>query len=77
MRSPDKVSVAASESTTKKLTGGYKIIFASPQLAVTPGQSAVIYKGDDCLGGSVIKDRISSDFYSWADNRGYNYQVYG
>jgi len=37
----------------------------------------VIYQGDDCLGGSVIKDRISSDFYSWADNRGYNYQVYG
>ena len=57
MRSPDKVSVAASKSTTKKLTGGYKITFSSPQLAVTPGQSAVIYKGEDCLG-SVIKDRI-------------------
>ena len=67
----------AVKAQLKKLNSGYKINFASPQLAVTPGQSAVIYQGDDCLGGSVIKDRISSDFYSWADNRGYNYQVYG
>ena len=64
-------------SRVKKLATGYKISFTKPQLAVTPGQSAVIYDGDECLGGSVIRERISQDFYNWATNRGYNYKVYG
>ena len=65
------------KAVISKLNDGYRINFLLPQLAVTPGQSAVIYSEDECLGGSVIKERISSDFYKWADNRGYNYQVYG
>ncbi len=65
------------KSRVKKLNTGYKILFSKPQLAVTPGQSAVIYRGDECLGGSVIRERISQDFYNWATNRGYNYKVYG
>ena len=60
-----------------KAKKGYKIIFEKQVLAVTPGQSAVIYKDNECLGGSVIRDRISENYYKWAENRGYNYEVYG
>ena len=31
-----------------------ELAFAEPQWAVTPGQSAVLYKGEVCLGGGVI-----------------------
>lgn len=32
-----------------------KIIFRLPQFAVTPGQSAVIYRGDTVVGGGIIR----------------------
>lgn len=35
-------------------TADCELVFAEPQWAVTPGQSAVLYQGDVCLGGGVI-----------------------
>ena len=34
--------------------GGFSLSFDEPQWAVTPGQSAVVYDGEVCLGGGVI-----------------------
>ena len=33
---------------------GFTLAFDAPQWAVTPGQSAVLYDGEVCLGGGVI-----------------------
>ena len=34
--------------------GGFGLTFDAPQWAVTPGQSAVLYDGEVCLGGGII-----------------------
>ncbi len=34
--------------------GAFRLDFAAPQWAVTPGQSAVVYDGEVCLGGGII-----------------------
>ncbi|MBB5392344.1 MULTISPECIES: tRNA 2-thiouridine(34) synthase MnmA [unclassified Herbaspirillum] len=35
--------------------GQFSLSFDTPQWAVTPGQSAVLYDGDICLGGGIIE----------------------
>ncbi len=36
--------------------GDLELLFETPQRGVAPGQYAVIYRGDQCLGGGVIRE---------------------
>ena len=52
-----KIRYGAKLASAKLLMLGkskVKIIFLKPQRAITPGQSAVFYKGEELLGGGII-----------------------
>jgi len=34
--------------------GRIRVVFDEPRRAMTPGQSVVLYEGDDVVGGAVI-----------------------
>ena len=48
--------------------GGFSLQFDAAQWAVTPGQSAVMYDGEVCLGGGVIEH--ASALPGWSDEAG-------
>lgn len=47
------------EATLVSTSGTMRLRFAEPQRAVTPGQYAVVYAGDVCLGGGRIITRTT------------------
>ena len=36
--------------------GAFRVVFEKPKRAITPGQSVVVYEGDDVVGGGIIDD---------------------
>ncbi len=48
--------------TIEEKNGFIKITYDNPVKAVTPGQVAVIYNGDICLGGGIIKNRFGGKY---------------
>jgi tRNA-specific 2-thiouridylase len=49
------VKIRYKSGFAKAKISGNKIIFQKPQLAITSGQSAVLYKGNELLGGGIIE----------------------
>jgi tRNA-specific 2-thiouridylase len=45
---------ALCEARLESDAGGFRIAFAQPHDAVAPGQSAVVYRGQECLGGGIV-----------------------
>ncbi|QKT02370.1 tRNA 2-thiouridine(34) synthase MnmA [Ectothiorhodospiraceae bacterium 2226] len=55
-RQPDQ-SCTVTTSEPERLT----LRFDAPQWAITPGQSVVLYAGDECLGGGIIAASAPAD----------------
>ncbi|MGI5888608.1 MAG: tRNA 2-thiouridine(34) synthase MnmA [Oscillospiraceae bacterium] len=46
------------KGTAEPMEDGVRVIFDEPQKAVTPGQSLVMYDGDEVLGGGIITEPV-------------------
>jgi tRNA-specific 2-thiouridylase len=53
-RQPDSPAVISGAASGQAAGETFRLDFPEPQWAVTPGQSAVLYDGDVCLGGGMI-----------------------
>lgn len=51
-RQPDQTAHVRKEAR------GWRVIFEQPQRAVCPGQYCVLYDGEICLGGGVIRESV-------------------
>ena len=49
----------ANDQTRLETDPGFALHFQDAQWAVTPGQSAVVYDGEICLGGGIIAEARS------------------
>ena len=47
-----------SKATLSKKEDKIHAEFNEPQLAITPGQSIVFYKNEECLGGGIIEPYV-------------------
>ena len=45
----------AATARVERGKGGYRVVFSKPQRAITPGQSVVLYRGEELLGGGIIE----------------------